>query len=140
MSQWKLLRFELDRTREFPRGSASRAYMLRLPLQDDGSIDEDALANWPGLATVRRFWPNAPDRRGRLIRTSFGWAFAEGPGPQNCEPICYLECDCLVVGACVTFVEPDGSSLPFRVVGSAAESGPAIQSSNSSVDASGKVK
>lgn len=121
MSEWKLLRLELARTPEFPRGSASRAYMLRLPLDDDGGIDEVALASRPALATVRRFWPNEPDRQGRLERTSCGWAFSEGLGPQNCESICHLECDCLTVGACVTLVEPDGSSFPFRVVRADAE-------------------
>ena len=121
MSEWKLLRLELARTREFPRGSASRAYMVRLPLDDHGGIDESALASRPTLATVRRFWPNEPDRQGRLVRTSCGWAFSQGLGPQNCDSICHLECDCLTLGACVTLVEPDGSSFPFRVVGSDSE-------------------
>jgi hypothetical protein len=40
---WKSIRLELARTKEFPEGSASRAYLLRLPLDDRGRIYESAL-------------------------------------------------------------------------------------------------
>ena len=41
---WKTIRLELAATREFPTGSAGRAFLLRLPLRDDGSIDEAEVA------------------------------------------------------------------------------------------------
>ena len=40
---WRSIRLELARTKEFPEGSASRAYLLRLPLDEKGLIDEQAL-------------------------------------------------------------------------------------------------
>jgi hypothetical protein len=44
MPTWNLVRLELAGTSEYPEGSASRAYMLRVPLDDAGLIDEAALA------------------------------------------------------------------------------------------------
>ena len=49
---WKAIRLELARTSDFPNGSASRAYLMRLPLRDDGAIDEGALDEAPEQATV----------------------------------------------------------------------------------------
>ena len=36
---WKTIRLELARTPEFPEGSAAHAYVLRLPIDDDGYIE-----------------------------------------------------------------------------------------------------
>ena len=55
---WKRIRLELARTEGFPEGSANRAYLLRLPLDSNGFIDEAARSNRPRWATVRRFWPS----------------------------------------------------------------------------------
>src|SRR5580765_7738714 len=55
---WKSIRLELARTPEFPEGSASRAFLLHLPLDQDGLIDEEVLRDAPARATVHRFWPN----------------------------------------------------------------------------------
>src|SRR5687768_5243245 len=91
MPQWKLIRLELDPTPEFPAGSASRAYMLRLPLQDDGLIDATAMAASPAMASVRRFWPNEPDQQGYLIRKGDGWAFSYALGEDDDEGVYHLE-------------------------------------------------
>jgi hypothetical protein len=68
MPQWNVVRLELARTPEFPGGSASRAFMLRVPLNKEGLIDEASLARRPAMATVRRFWPNEPDQTGYVVR------------------------------------------------------------------------
>lgn len=73
---WKNVRLELAGVPEFPQGSASRAYMLHLPLQLDGMIDEEAFRENPGIAGFRRFWPNEPDRSGLVVRTENGWALS----------------------------------------------------------------
>lgn len=116
MAHWKLVRLELARTPEHPAGSASRAYMLRLPLGDDGLIDEAAIAASPGMASVRRFWPNEPDQQGYLIRRGGGWAFSYALGEDDAEELHHLESHAIRVGEYVTLTEPDGRRLPFRVV------------------------
>ncbi|HKT86144.1 MAG TPA: hypothetical protein VJQ77_08675 [Novosphingobium sp.] len=71
---WRNIRLELAGVPEFPQGSASRAYMLHLPLRQDGTIDEEAFRENPGIAGFRRFWPNEPDLSGLVVRTGSGWA------------------------------------------------------------------
>jgi len=112
---WKNIRLELARTKEFPEGSVSRAYMLRLPLDDDGLIDEATLRVLPARATVRRFWPNEADMGGYVIRTPRGWAFSYRIGDEDDEAIFHLESHPMRVGEYITLTEPDGRQLPFRV-------------------------
>lgn len=112
---WKSIRLELARTKEFPEGSAGRCYLLRLPVRDDGLIDEEALGDRPAQATVRRFWPNEADLSGYVIRTPKGWAFSYRPGEDDDESVFHLESHPLRIGEYVTLTEPDGQQLPFRV-------------------------
>jgi hypothetical protein len=116
MPNWSLVRLELGRTPEFPEGSASRAYVLRLPLTADGLIDEAALAKRPAMATVRRFWPNEADLAGYLVRKGKGWAFSYAIGEDDDENVYHLETHPLQAGSYVTLTEPDGKRYPFRVV------------------------
>lgn len=112
---WKAIRLELADTPEFPQGSPNRAYMVRLPLGDDGVIDEPARAAMPAMATVRRFWPNQPDLRGYVVHTPEGWAFAYKPGDEAADGLCRIDSEPLLPGECITLTEPDGSRLPYRV-------------------------
>lgn len=112
---WKSIRLELARTRDFPEGSASRAYLLHLPLDEGGFIDEETLQASPARATVHRFWPNERDRAGYVIRTSRGWALSYEPGEEDDETVFHLETHPIRLGEYVTLTEPDGSQLPFRV-------------------------
>jgi hypothetical protein len=115
---WKTVRLELGRTSDFPEGSASRAYLLRVPLDDSGLIDAGALGREPGHATVRRFWPNQRDMSGRLVATPEGWAVRYDPGeapPGNPATFRLDTRETMRLGACVTVTEPDGRALPFRV-------------------------
>ena len=112
---WKSIRLELARTREYPEGSASRAYLLRLPLREDGLIDEQALGAAPELATIHRFWPNERDMSGYVVRTPRGWAMSYEPGEEDDERIFHLETHPIREGEYITLTEPDGRQLPFRV-------------------------
>jgi hypothetical protein len=114
-SSWISVRLELARTPEYPVGSASRAYLLHLPLDQDGLIDEAALGDSPSLATVRRFWPGRPDLSGYVIRTSKGWAFSYKVGEDDDETVFHLETHPIRIGEYVTLTEPSGERLPFRV-------------------------
>ena len=112
---WTSIRLELARARDFPQGSASRAYLLRLPLNSEGMIDEASLCANPVQATVHRHWPNEPDLSGYVVRTPKGWAFSYRPGEDDDEGIFHLETHRIRIGDYVTLTEPDGSQLPFRV-------------------------
>jgi hypothetical protein len=112
---WKSIRLELARTPDHPAGSASRAYLLRLPLAEDGLIDGDAIRHDPARATVRRFWPSQPDLSGYVVPTRRGWAFSYRPGEEDDEPIFHLETHPIRPGEYLTVTEPDGQRLPFRV-------------------------
>lgn len=116
MERWNLVRLELARTPDFPKGSASRAYMLRVPLDEAGLIDEAAVARRPALATVRRFWPNEADQTGHLMRKRDGWFFSYATGDDDDDRIYHLAHHPLRIGGYVTLTEPDGSRFPFRVV------------------------
>jgi hypothetical protein len=112
---WKSIRLELARTTEYPAGSACRAYLLRLPLNEQGLIDEEALGHSPALATVHRFWPNEPDLSGYVVRTQNGWALSYELGEEDDETVFHLETHPIRIGEYLTLTEPDGRRLPFRV-------------------------
>lgn len=118
MSDWKLLRLELARTPGFPHGSASRGYLLRLPLDDEGLIDPASLSQHPDYATVRRFWPEEPDQSGYLVRKGRGWAFSYALGDEDDEAVYHLGDHPLLHGNYLTLTEPDGDTLPYRVASS----------------------
>lgn len=113
---WKTVRLELARAPGFPNGSASRAYLLHLPLDERGLVDEETFRKAPALATVRRHWPNERDRSGYVIRKGRGWAFSYAVGEDDDEGIFHLESHPLQPGAYVTITEPDGRQLPYRVM------------------------
>lgn len=115
MYHWTLARLELARTPEFPDGSAARAYLLRLPLDGGGLIDEAAVARDPALATVQRTWPGEPDRTGYLVRKRSGWAFSYALGDDDDEQVHHLELHPIRSGEYLTLTEPDGRRLPYRV-------------------------
>jgi len=112
---WQSIRLELARTPDFPEGSVSRAYLLHLPLNESGLIDEPLRKSLPGRATVRRHWPNEPDLSGYVIRRNGGWAFSYAPGEEDDETIFHLENHPIRLGEYITLLEPDGRRLPFRV-------------------------
>ena len=112
---WQSIRLELDRTREFPKGSAGRAYLLRLPLDAEGAIDEAAMRVAPERATMRRFWPNEPDRRGHVRRSGDHWALVSDAAERNASVISEIAPGAIREGALVEVRERGGETLPFRV-------------------------
>jgi hypothetical protein len=112
---WHNVRLELGRTSEFPAGSTCRYYLLRLPLGQSGQIDQGALAEAAGRATVRRFWPDEADRSGYVVPNGEGWAFSYSSGGAADGPALHLHACPLQLGAAVTLTEPDGRQLPFTV-------------------------
>ena len=118
--QWKMIRLELASSWEFPRGSAGRSYLLRLPLADDGAIDTETLETHPNRATVRRYWPNQADMLGHLVRTPTGYAIRydgrEQADGADADPTLFqFGAESIRAGEQIILTEPDGSRLRFRV-------------------------
>ena len=111
---WKTIRLELAGTREFPSGSAGRAFLLRLPLHDDGSIDDAEVAHRPSRATVRRFWASEPDSSGRIVRCPSGWECRCGHH-SNEHVAFHLPAQPLRLGEQIVMTDACGCELPFRV-------------------------
>jgi hypothetical protein len=112
---WYSIRLELARAPDFPGGSPSRCYLLRLPLSGEGRIEDEAIAAEPGRATVRRFWPNEPDLHGHLVRTGNGWALSFRADDEQDGNVFRLEADALRIGNQIMLTEPCGLRLPFKV-------------------------
>lgn len=108
---WKSIRLELGNTHDFPAGSVSRAYLIRLPLDDDDTVDEQAWRGSPLKATVRRHWSTEPDERGLIVRTGGNWSI-QCNGKQR---LLKLYSRPVRLGGPVSVVEPNGDVLPFRI-------------------------
>ena len=112
---WNNIRLELACGPQYPQGSPNRCYLLHLPLEASGMIDEDKVRAAPMRATVRRFWPSQPDLRGYVVKMPNGWAFIYEPRGDRDETIFHFEADLMRIGECISLTEPDGARLPFRV-------------------------
>jgi hypothetical protein len=114
LSKWYLVKLELGPTDEFPKGSPARAFLLRLPLVRDGTVDAAACAAAPRDAFARRFWENEPDRSGAVSRNSKGWNLAF---PEDVSGAHYhLGDGAMRPGEMLDLTAPDGTLVPFRVV------------------------
>lgn len=112
---WNNIRLELACASQFPHGSPHRCYLLHVPLEAGGLIDEALIRAFPSRATVRRFWPNQADLRGYVVRTADGWAFAYEPRSEGNELLFQMDVAPIRVGDSITLTEPDGERLPFRI-------------------------
>lgn len=114
MNIWRNVRLELAKTKEFPAGSVSRGYIIRLPFDDEDLLDREAFERSPHRATVRRYWSTEPDEAGLLIAIEDGWAMRSNGRPQR---MLQLHSRPIRLGQQVSVVDADGTSLPFRVAG-----------------------
>ncbi len=70
------IRLELARDHEFPDGSRQRGYEFTAPLDKAGHIRQDEWHKHRDQCRVRRFWADADDEVGHLVRKPGGsWAF-----------------------------------------------------------------
>jgi hypothetical protein len=125
--KWKMIRLELASSCQFPRGSAGRSYLVRLPLKDDGMIDTAALEAQPSRATVRRYWPNEADMVGHLIQTPMGYAIqyemngsarlsGQSAGNGHSESRLFqFGADAIKLGDEIFLTEPDGHEVRYRI-------------------------
>ncbi len=112
---WRLVRLEHAPTGVFPAGSATRAYLLRVPLNSNGHIDPLMHAVDQRRATMRRFWPSEPDRSGYIVREEATWHFiVTNNGPQT-DDIAWFEDCALRIGRMLEIIELANGPIPFRV-------------------------
>lgn len=113
---WKTIRIQLARSPRYPDGSAAHAYVLRLPIDDNGMVETKSLRDAAQHPTVRRFWPHQPDQAGVVIKQGRRWTFSYRPGAEDDEAIFHLEDHPIRVGEYLTITEANGDTLPFKVV------------------------
>ena len=109
---WARIRLELANTSDHPRGSVSRGYLICAPLNDNGALDEERLAEAPQRAVVRRFWSTEPDENGQLIRSNGHLALRCHGKPDRLLP---LKGQAIRLGSRLDVIGDDGRPLPFRV-------------------------
>lgn len=112
---WTRIRLELAGTDEFPKGSAARGYVLRLPLDAQGRIDEPEFRARPALSTFGRYWSNEPDRHGCLLHTNEGWILSCASGGGEAEQIFGLTEQAICAGRNLMLGGRDGTRLPFLI-------------------------
>lgn len=115
MSEWSLVKLELARSANHPLGSVGRAYLLRVPLDEAGRIDEAGIAREPMRATARRFWPSQPDRSGYVMKAGSRWDFCELGNPHGMVCFASLADDAIARGLTLEVTEDDGTHQPFVV-------------------------
>ena len=111
MMNWKSIRLELGHTRDFPAGSVSRAYLLRLPLDDEDRVDARAFDLDPQRATVRRHWSSEPDSRGHIVRHGRDWQMRCNGEMRSLQ----FYSRPVRLGGEVSVVDAEGIALPFRI-------------------------
>jgi hypothetical protein len=77
---FKRIRLNLARSKEFPQGSTRHGYEFVAPLKADGHIDEAQWKNDRTHCRVRRFWEGEEDQIGFLVHKPGGpeharWVF-----------------------------------------------------------------
>lgn len=111
MEAWKNIRLELGCTEKFPRGSVSRGYLIRLPLDSESRIDRAAFALHPHRATVRRYWSTEADEIGEVVEKDDGWALRCNGDRHIVE----LDGKPVLLGSQLSIVEADGSVLSYNI-------------------------
>src|SRR5690606_11468843 len=118
MSNMSMITLELAREPEHPHSDREHGYLLRLPLDAEGSIDSAAYRKNPGLCSVTRQRPDEERRAGRVCRGPGGrWGFDYDDATSNDDEACFrLSEEMFVLGEYVSIREYDGKLLTFQVV------------------------
>jgi hypothetical protein len=111
---WSRVRLKLARSHEFPGGSSRHGYVVMLPLDDRGRIDEAVYSAAPQLSTPHRFWEGEGDSVGQVVRRgSQRWAFADR---EDDEPVPHLSEYVFREGEYLAVREANGKEHVLRIV------------------------
>jgi hypothetical protein len=109
-----VVRLELARCREFPEGSKTHGYALKLPLDRERRLSSGNWARQRHHAGFTRFWGDDAVG-GRLVHGRHGWGLAFDDDSEV-EPIFRSTDHRFVEGEYVSITERDGMTRTFRVV------------------------
>jgi hypothetical protein len=111
------IRLELARSHQFPEGSPHHGYVLVLPLNERGRIDETCVRKTPELCTLHRFWAGEGDSVGQVVRRGSGrWAFAYHADRADDEPVPHLTDHVFRRGEYLAVREANGTEHTLRIV------------------------
>jgi len=109
------VRLELAREKEYPQGDRTYGYDLLIPLNADGSLDAGKCVKHWADCRVRRFRPDAEEIIGRLRRKPGGqWYFDYGEGADHDEIGFRLSDERFVPGEYVS-IRSDGKMHTYQV-------------------------
>lgn len=109
------VRLELARTPEYPEGSPERAFLVRLPIGENGAIQADLMKQPSMQPSVRRIWPGESEKTGVIVPKDDWWVFSYEPGDDDDQPLFLLNDNKLKMRDYLTIFE-QGEALPFKVV------------------------
>ncbi|MGN6489049.1 MAG: hypothetical protein ACTHLT_14700 [Devosia sp.] len=118
MSKLTQVVMELAREPGHPHGDRDRGYQLRLPLAEDGRIDEDAFEQLGNACTVKRIRPGEEPRYGLLRRGVSGqWSFDYDDRQEFEDELAFrLAEERFVPGEYISIREDDGTMHTFQII------------------------
>jgi hypothetical protein len=115
--EFKTIRLNLARSKEFPEGSEKHGYTLVAPLDADGHLDPAAWKQHRELCRVVRFWGDEEEDVGHLVHRPGGsWAFTyDVKGDEDDEGGFKLQNHLFRIGEYVSIRDDDDRLHTFRV-------------------------
>jgi len=120
--EFKRIRLNLARSKEFPAGSSRHGYEFVAPLDSSSHIDVDLWRAHRGQCRVRRFWGTEPEEIGKLVHKPGGkdharWVFDYDDATQEDDEAGYrFGAHAFVPGEYVSIRDEDGDMHTFQVV------------------------
>ena len=118
---FKHIRLNLARSKEFPQGSSKHGYEFVAPLDDNGHIDVEQWKRQKEHCRVRRFWEGRDDEIGRLVHRPGGpeharWVFDYNPKRADDDESGYrFGAHTFKQGEYVTIRGADGEAHTYQV-------------------------
>lgn len=119
---FKRIRLNLARTKEFPNGSARHGYEFVAPLDANGHIDVKLWHKHRDRCRVRRFWDGEDEQIGLLVHKPGGaeharWVFDYDQSTTDDDEAGYrFGSHAFAPGEYVSIREEDGDLHTFKVV------------------------
>ena len=118
---FKRIRLNLARSKEFPQGSGRHGYEFVAPLKTDGHIDEAQWKKDRAHCRVRRFWDGEGDQVGFLVHKPGGpdharWVFDYDQSAEDDDESGYrFGAHVFRPGEYVSIRDEDGAMHTFQV-------------------------
>jgi hypothetical protein len=118
---FKRIRLNLARSKEFPQGSAKHGYEFVAPLDAKGHIDMEQWRKDKQHCRVRRFWAGEDDEIGQLVHRPGGpehglWVFDYNPERADDDESGYrFGAHAFTQGEYVSIRNGDGETHTFQV-------------------------